>query len=183
MRKPLSVPTDGNSRRLVVQPMTIEWAHRGQPHRMTIEPWGTSYEPSVPRLWPLLNWAMLTLALPVAVYTGWAALWVVFGVWAALMLPTTLIGVMAPRHALGPVSAAHDYVYRREGHVEYEALMPDGHWRPSDYMTRSQADAIMRADADDPLWLRWAAWTYVRAVGWVAWDGWDEWAEEKVPLS
>lgn len=174
MRKPVSSPSDGNARRIVEKPFVISWTHKGQPHRMIVEPWGASYEPSVPRLWPLLNCVMLSIMLPAAVYTGWDALWVLFGAWAALMAPTTAMGLLAPRHALGPVSAAHDLVYRRKGKVPYEALH-DGHWRSSDYMTRSQADAIMRGDPDDPAWLRWAAWAYTRAIGWAAWYGWDEW--------
>lgn len=182
MRKPVSIPTDGNRRRRVVQPLFIRWTVDGRPHRMTIEPWGASYEPSVPRLWPLFNWAMLSMALPAAVYTGWSGLWVAFGGWLALMIPTITLGLLAPRHALGPVSAGHDYVYRSTGKVRYEVLH-DGHWRPADTMTRRQADAIMRADPDDPAWLQWAAYLYVRAVGWAAWGGWDEWASDYNPFS
>lgn len=180
MRKPQSIPTDQNRRRLVTESFTVEWAVGSQRHRMTIEPWGQSYEPSVPKLHPVLNAFMLAVVLPMAVYWGsWIEVvcWAAFVPWAALMAPAALMGVLAPREALSPVSAAHDYMYLNNGHVEYEALHR-GEWHPADYMTRKQADAVMLGDSDDPLWLRYAAYVYVRLVGWWPWHRWDEWLHD-----
>ena len=190
MRKPTSIPSDGNRRRLVTEPFTIRWMHKGHPHRMTIEPWGASYEPSVPQLpsWVHALGGGGTLAMilarltPLEVASGVAfeAGSVLWALWALATAPALLVGVVAPREALSPVSAAHDYMYRRKGEVDYEMLV-DGRWEPRSRMGRAKADAVMRADADDPAWLQWAAWAFVSCLGWWKWDEWDEWVSKKLP--
>jgi len=189
MRKPQSIPSDRNRRRLVTEPFTFRWTHQGVPHRMYVEPWGASYEPSVPRLPQWLNalgfgysLGMIVVRLtPIDTGTGlgYEILSVVWAVWVLAMAPSLLVGVVAPREALSPVSAAHDIAYRRKGHIEYDILV-DGRWEPRSRMGRARADAMMTADEDDPLWLRWAAWAYTRALGWWKWDGWDEWLSQKL---
>jgi len=190
MRKPQSIPSDKNRRRLVTEPFTVTWTVDGQPHRMTIKPWGASYEPSIPKLNPALNaaimvagvlvWAHLLIGVPAAAYYPLMSTIVFVAVWAVIMLPAALMGVLAPREALSPVSAAHDYIYRNRGKVEYRVL-ENGLWKRRKGMTRRQADAVMRADPDDPTWLQWAAWAYTRILGWWPWDGWDEWLSQKMP--
>jgi len=190
MRQPQSIPSDGNRRRLVTEPFTFRWEHKGVPHRMYVEPWGHSYEPSVPRLPKWMHalgigysLGMIAVRLTPVEAGGslaYEVMSVYWAVWALAMAPSLLVGVVAPREALSPVSAAHDIMYRRKGQVEYEILV-DGHWEPRTRMGRARADAVMRADPDDPAWLKWAAWGYTRAFGWWLWDGWDEWASKKLP--
>jgi len=188
MRKPQSIPSDGNQRRLATEPFTFQWTHEGTPHRMYVEPWGASYEPSVPRLPAWVNAlgvgytaGMIIVRLTPLEADPWtAAAPVLWALWALAVAPSLLVGVVAPREALSPVSAAHDIAYRRKGRLEYDILV-DGRWERRTRMGRARADAMMTADPDDPAWLRWIAWAFVRCFGWWKWDRWDKWLSSKLP--
>lgn len=185
MKKPVSRPSDQNRRRLVTESFSVEWTHKDTRYRADIETWGASYEPSMPRLWSWVNLPMAFGVIPFAIWTGSPWLWAPAAAWLFVMSPAILAGSLAPRESLSPVSAAHDWFYRNRGDVDFYTWdestsswtsgieippesVAEGPTRRM-HLTRAEADAVMVADPDDPLWIKWGAWAWVRLLGWWAW--------------